>query len=208
MKERKNIARGHTTQSKVPQATFVRGVIGTDPILGDKKPVVAFAGRSNVGKSSTLNAVLGTRIARTSATPGKTQEINFYDVGGRGYFVDLPGYGYANMPVQNAEKIRKRIIWYLSSGEARPALLVLVLDAKVGVTAYDRELITLAQGEGHPLLIIANKIDKLNQRERGAALTHLAEEFPDAECIPFSATKKEPLDLLRKRLFGALVSRR
>src|SRR3989338_8790710 len=96
------------------RAVFARGIRGSDPILHDGRPQIAFVGRSNVGKSSTINAILGAKVARTSATPGKTQEINFFEVGlkplkavrpthgvslgGKGYFVDLPGYGYAKMP--------------------------------------------------------------------------------------------------------------
>jgi GTP-binding protein len=124
---------------------FCRGINGTDPIVRDGKPQVAFVGRSNVGKSSTINAILGTTIARASARPGKTTEINFFSVmkdgdpehlatseRRGGYVVDLPGYGYARMGGAAHEKIRKHVLWYLSSGEAMPKMLVLVLDARVG----------------------------------------------------------------------------
>ena len=86
---------------------FRRGIKGTDGILFDGKPQVAFVGRSNVGKSSTINAILGAMVARTSSTPGKTQEINFFEVDGKGYFVDLPGYGYARMTSEAKDKIRQ-----------------------------------------------------------------------------------------------------
>ena len=186
------------------RAVFARGIRGSDPILFDKKPQIAFVGRSNVGKSSTINAILGDKIARTSSTPGKTQEINFFEVEGKGYFVDLPGYGYAKMPEKEKEKIRKHILWYLASGEAKPKLLVLILDARVGVTAYDRDLIHVAHKEKHSLLLLLNKIDKLTKNERTKALGVLAQEFPDAECITFSATKKDNLSLVRARLFALL----
>ncbi|OGZ11517.1 MAG: ribosome biogenesis GTP-binding protein YsxC [Candidatus Lloydbacteria bacterium RIFCSPHIGHO2_02_FULL_54_17] len=177
---------------------------GSDPILHDGKPQVAFVGRSNVGKSSTINALLGAGLARTSATPGKTQEINFFEVAGKGYFVDLPGYGYAKMPEKEKEKIRKHILWYLAGGEARPKVLVLILDVRVGVTDHDRDLVRIARDEKHPVLLLANKADKLTKNERGTALACIADEFPEIECIPFSATKKENVGLVRSRLFQLL----
>lgn len=203
-------------QTATARAVFARGIRGSDPILFDGKPQIAFVGRSNVGKSSTINALLGVKLARTSSTPGKTQEINFFEVGGspaqtpkgvsagKGYFVDLPGYGYAKMPEKEKEKIRKHILWYLAGGETRPKLLVLILDARVGATDHDRDLLRIAREEKHPILLLANKIDKLTKNEQRSALAELAEEFPDAECIPFSATKKENVSLVRSRLFALL----
>ena len=186
------------------QATFARGIRGSDPIIWSGKPQIAFVGRSNVGKSSSVNALLAERLARTSSTPGKTQEINFFEVGGKGYFVDLPGYGYAKMPKDAAEKIRKHILWYLSGGEAKPKLIVLIIDIRVGVTDYDRDLIAVTRTEGHPVLILANKIDKLTKNERTKALEQLAQEFPDIEAVPFSAVKKENVLKVRARLFKLL----
>ncbi len=183
---------------------FRRGIKGTDNILFDGKPQIAFVGRSNVGKSSTINAILGAVVARTSSTPGKTQEINFFEVGGKGYFVDLPGYGYAKMTDDAQEKIRKHILWYISGGEAKPKLLVLILDARVGVTEHDRELIRVAREEGHSLLLIANKIDKLSGNDRPKVMAKLVDEFPDADIIQFSAAKKENVTLVRKMLFDVL----
>ena len=183
---------------------FRRGIRGTDNILFDGKPQIAFVGRSNVGKSSTINAILGSVVARTSSTPGKTQEINFFEIGGKGYFVDLPGYGYARMTDEAQDKIRKHIAWYITGGEAKPKLLVLILDARVGVTEHDRELIELARQEGHPLLLIANKIDKLSGNDRPKVMAKLVEEFPDADIIQFSASKKENVTLVRKLLFEML----
>lgn len=191
------------TASGVP-VKFARGINGTDNILFDTKPQIAFVGRSNVGKSSTINAILGAVVARTSSTPGKTQEINFFEVGGKGYFVDLPGYGYARMTNDAKDKIRKHIAWYITSGEAKPKLLVLILDARVGATEHDYELIDLARQEGHPLLIIANKIDKLSGNDRPKVMAKLVEEFPDADIIQFSASKKENVTLVRKLLFDLL----
>jgi GTP-binding protein EngB required for normal cell division len=102
------------------------------------------------------------------------------------------------------EKIRKHILWYLAGGEAKPKLLVLVLDARVGVTDHDRELINVAREEGHPIMLLANKIDKLSGNERPASMAKLVEEFPDADIVHFSAAKKENVTLVRKMLFDIL----
>ncbi len=179
---------------------FTRGIHGSDPILGMPYPQIAFVGRSNVGKSSIINALLGGVFARVSATPGKTQEINFYTVDDRLFVVDLPGYGYAKLPIPIAEKIRKHILWYLGGGEVRPKIVLLILDARVGVTDQDRELIDVVRNEGHPLLVVLNKWDKLNQSEAVHALRDFKNAYPDIEVIPASAEKKYNIPLLFDRL--------
>lgn len=210
--KKKNIIRG----THGVHAVFARGIRGSDPIIYDKKPHIAFVGRSNVGKSSAVNVLLGARLARTSSTPGKTQEINFFEVegspaqtfgkvsAGKGYFVDLPGYGYAKMPTEAREKIRKHILWYLAGEETKPKLVVLIIDARVGVTDNDRDLIHVVRDQKHPILLLVNKIDKLTKNERVKAFTYLEQEFPGMEYIPFSATKKENVSLVRTRLFALL----
>jgi GTP-binding protein len=181
----------------------LRGVKGSDPIFASPIPQIAFVGRSNVGKSSTINALLGVSgLARTSQTPGKTQEINFFSVGDSVYFVDLPGYGYAKMPEKDAEAIRKHIVWYLSGGEARPRLLVLIVDGRHELSAYDNELLTLAKEEGHPLLVLLNKVDTLNQKERAAMRKYYDAALFDVPFVPFSAKTKEGVDDVRAILFS------
>lgn len=182
------------------QVRFTRGIHGSDPILGTPYPQIAFVGRSNVGKSSIINALLGGVFARVSATPGKTQEINFYTVDDRLFVVDLPGYGYAQLPIPIQEKIRKHILWYLGSDEVRPKLVLLILDARVGVTQADRELIEVVRAEQHPLLVVLNKWDKLNQSEAVHALRDFQTEYPDLEALPASAEKKFNIPKLFERL--------
>ena len=182
---------------------FARGINGTDSILQTPFPQIAFVGRSNVGKSSTINTLLGVNgIARISQTPGKTQEINFFTVNDNMYIVDLPGYGYARMPAKDAERIRTHILWYLSGDEARPRLVVLIVDSRHELTDYDAELLEVVKGEGHPLLVLLNKIDKLTQAERSKTLRYYTEVLADIPFIPFSAMKKEGLEELRMAVFG------
>lgn len=181
---------------------FMKGIKGSDSILQTPWPQVAFVGRSNVGKSSTINALLNGQFTRVSATPGKTTEINFYNVGDRMFVVDLPGFGFAKLPVPMQHKIRQHIIWYLTSPEVYPNLktLVLVTDAKAGVTEYDRELIEIAMQEKLPLLVLINKCDKLNQSEKSKLTKAFEEEFPGQEYMLTSATKKSNILKLFERL--------
>jgi len=193
------------TKSPAPvfRVKFLRGINGTSPILLDGTDQVAFLGRSNAGKSSTINALLSRVIAKTSARPGKTLEINLYDVvQGKAHFLvcDLPGYGWSRVTGKGREKLRKHIIWYLSESGAKPTI-ALIVDAMIPPSDFDIEAAKVCQEEGHPLLIVANKIDRLNQKERIASLRSLGEAFPDAEIFPASAKTKEGIDIIRKRLF-------
>lgn len=179
---------------------FVRGIHGTDSILSTPYPQIAFVGRSNVGKSSTINALLGGVFARVSATPGKTQEINFYSVDDRLFVVDLPGYGYAKLPIPIAQKIRKHILWYLGGDEVRPQMVVLIIDARQGMTEQDKELLHVCEEEQHNTLILMNKWDKLNQSERVHAEREFVAAFPNHEWMPISAEKKFNIPKLFDRL--------
>jgi len=182
---------------------FVRGVVGDDSILEEDKPNIVVAGRSNAGKSSVINRLLGGQFAHTSSTPGKTQEINFFSIDDNAYLVDLPGYGYAKLSAARAEKLRKQMIWYLARSGAPIKLLILVLDVRRGSKGLDRDLLDIAAGEGISVVIVANKIDKCNQKERVAALRSLAEDVtshPETvkQVLPFSAAKGTGRDELCK----------
>ena len=167
----------HNRECRIKNVSFVKGIRGEDPILAESIPQIVFAGRSNVGKSSTLNRLLGQGIARVSSTPGKTQEINFFSIEKEtAYVVDLPGYGYAKMSANRADAMRKQMIWYLAS-EAPIALLCLVIDIRRGLSDMDRDLLDIASGEARPVVIVANKIDKCNQKERVAAERKLDKEL-------------------------------
>lgn len=171
----------------ITSATFVTGIIGTDPILKEKYPQVAFVGRSNVGKSSVINSlVMRKNLVKSSSMPGKTREINFFLIDKKYYFVDLPGYGFARMGAKGAEKIRKLILWYLGSGEARIKLVVLIVDSIVKPMAYDKEMADILRAENIPFIVVANKIDRLNQTERAHNMRAI-EASLGASVFPYSA---------------------
>ena len=188
----------------IASAEFVKGIIGTDSILKEKHPHVAFVGRSNVGKSSGINSlVMRKDLVKSSSMPGKTREINFFFINKKCYFVDLPGYGFARMGAKGAEKIRKLILWYLGSGEARAQLVVLIVDSAVKPMAYDKEMSDILRAENIPFVVVANKIDRLNQTERSHNIKAI-EASLGALVLPYSARthygREELLETISKAI--------
>ena len=167
---------------------------------GDRRPEVAFAGRSNVGKSSLLNRLLGARLARTSSTPGRTQTINWYGVDGRFWFVDLPGFGYAKASRDARDAWARLIAQYF----ARPVdrrLVVQLVDAKVGATELDVEAGRYFAGTNVARLVVATKFDRLKQNQRGQALERIGRALGDgAEILAVSAVSGEGVRELSKRI--------
>ena len=151
----------------------------------DRLPEIAFLGRSNVGKSSLINALAGRKgLAFTSNTPGRTQTINFYRIEGTFYFVDLPGYGYARVPAQVAAEWKNLIEEYLQNRETLK-LSCLILDSRHGWKDKDLDLKRWLEYRGRPYLVIATKTDKLNQSEQERGLRAIRKE--GVEPLPFSA---------------------
>ena len=190
---------------KITSAKFMKGIIGTDDILYDGVPKVAFVGRSNVGKSSLINALTNqTGLVKVGKKPGKTQEINFFWINKSLYFVDLPGYGYAKVNPVEREKIRKRMIWYLMESGVKLKAAVIILDIKAGFTDYDEEMVQLLKTAGHPFIIVVNKIDKLNKKEIAQQVEAIKKNSGVSENIFLcSAETKEGLeDILHRLLVG------
>lgn len=160
----------------------------------DRRPEFAFVGRSNVGKSSLMNALLGRNgLAKTSGTPGKTQTINFFDVNGRFYFVDLPGYGFAKVPLHVKNHWGRVMTAYLRD---RPPLRLVaqLVDGRRKPTEDDLEMLELLDEAEVPTLIVATKMDKLKRSQRRRNLDtirHTLELDDDALIIPFSTVSGE-----------------
>jgi GTP-binding protein len=167
------------------QAEFITSSASPDQFPKDELPEIAFLGRSNVGKSSLINALTGQKkLAFTSNTPGRTQTINFYRVDGKMFFVDLPGYGYARVPQQIVVEWKKLIEQYLEKRQTL-TLSCLILDARRGWMEKDLDLKRWLEVHGRPYLVIATKSDKLNRSEQERGLRAIREEGVDP--LPFSA---------------------
>ena len=190
----------------ITSATFIKGILGTDPILKEKFPQVAFVGRSNVGKSSVINSLTGRKnLVRRSAEPGKTQEINFFLINRKFYLVDLPGYGFAKLPSKKREKLRKLIIWYLTYSNARPALIVLIVDSRIGFTELDKEMIKIVKECNHPFIILANKVDTLKQSERVRKERFIIQQAEGERILFYSAKNGEGREKLLRTISSSVL---
>ncbi len=188
---------------KIKTAEFVKGIIGTDKILFDGIPQVAFIGRSNVGKSSAINCLTGKKgLARTSASPGKTREINFFFINNKIYFVDLPGYGFSKMSKEASDKVNENIEWYVRDSEVKPRYTVVIIDSKVGVTDSDKLAIEILDESGHNVIIVANKIDKLKKNDIRKKMEEFYTESGGKLIFMFSAKDRIGCDELLKLFFS------
>ncbi len=187
---------------EITTAQFIRSIVGSHNLIVDDIPQISFVGRSNVGKSSMINKLVNQKkLVKSSSTPGKTQQINFFLINDNTYFVDLPGYGYAKVGQKYREKLRRLILWYFISGEAPITKVVIIIDAKAGLRDFDREMIEIIKEHGHPFVVVANKIDKLNQKKLYKSITAITEELGDeVEVFPFSATTGKGRDKLINNL--------
>ena len=174
------------------RAEFIRSAVGKSDFIRDGRPQITFAGRSNVGKSSVINRLLGRKnFARVGATPGKTSQINYFLIDERLYFTDLPGYGYAK--VSQAERDRWGAL--MESYFAEQGLItagVLIVDARHKPTADDVTMCSWFKSTGCPLIVAANKLDKLKKSEIEPNMALIRETLgldTDAALIPFSAEK-------------------
>ena len=167
------------------QAEFVVSSGQPDSFPSGSLPEIAFLGRSNVGKSSLINALTGhKKLAFTSNTPGRTQTINFYRVEEKFFLVDLPGYGYARVPKGFTEQWKKLIDSYLSNRETL-VLSCLIIDTRRGWMEKDLDLKRWLDHYCRPYLVVATKTDKLNQAEQERGLRAIRKE--GVEPLPFSA---------------------
>ena len=159
---------------------------------GNRLPEIAFAGKSNVGKSSVINRLLGRKnFARVGATPGKTSQINYFDIDGRLYFTDLPGYGYAKVAKEERDRWGRLMERYFAE-EGLITLGVLIVDARHKPTADDVTMCDWFKGTGCPVIVVANKLDKLKKSEIEPNLTLIRQTLTlpeEALLIPFSAEK-------------------
>ena len=175
--------------------------IPSDPI-----PQIAFSGRSNVGKSSLINTILGRKsLARVSSAPGKTITINFYEVDKKLFLVDLPGYGFAKRTLEDKKQWSALTDGYFTSNKNidRVELIVQLIDSRIGPTKDDEMMLEYLTAVGLPFVVVATKTDKLNATERKKNLEAISTHplVNGAKVIPFSALKGEGKEELWKTIF-------
>ena len=187
---------------------FVRSAGKPEDFLRDGLPQFAFAGRSNVGKSSVINRLVNRRnLAYVGASPGKTTQINYFRLDGRAYLVDLPGYGYAKVPQAEKERWARLMERYFQDGGRLITAGVLIVDIRHKPTENDLTMHRWFRETGCPEIVAANKLDKLKKSQIEPALALIREtlELTDADpLIPFSAEKGDGKDELIRALLNRI----
>lgn len=173
------------------KAEFIRSAVKTADFPADGLPQIVFAGKSNVGKSSTINKILNRRnFARVGGQPGKTIHINFFEIDKQTYFVDLPGYGYAKVSKSERDRWGALLETYFATGLITLGLQI--VDIRHKPTADDKVMADCFLATGQPFAIIANKLDKIKKSQLEANITCIRETLllpEDVPVIPFSAEK-------------------
>jgi GTP-binding protein len=188
---------------KIESAEFIRSAHGSGDYLRDGRPEIAFVGRSNVGKSSLLNRLLGRKgLARTSQTPGRTQAVNYFLVNRRFYFVDLPGYGYAKAGKEARREWAARVEGYFR--EEPPDAIVLLVDGKVGATPLDVQAYEYLSGLGAALIVAATKVDKLSRGKWASGVKEVRKTLSLEEGVPVIPVSAHSGDGI-KELWGAMA---
>lgn len=186
---------------------FLKGVVAMDGLPPPDRTEICFAGRSNVGKSTLINALTGRKsLARTSNTPGRTQEINFFALGDSHYLVDLPGYGFAKAPVPVVEKWQRLLRAYLS-GRANLRRVFVLIDMRHGLKPVDHEVMDLLDRAAVTFQVVLTKADKPGAAEQQKTLERLRSElgrhpaaFP--ELLVTSSENRQGLETLRAVIAG------
>jgi GTP-binding protein len=176
---------------RITSAKFVTSATTPASFPRDGRPEVAFLGRSNVGKSSLINSLLGVKgLARTSSTPGRTQSLNFFLINEAFYFVDLPGYGYAKTSQAKRRAWGEVIEKYLAQ-RRQLVLSILIVDARHEPSPLDLQMKSWLQHFGLPYLAVSTKIDKLSANERRSSWRRARQVLGTERVIPYSALTRE-----------------
>jgi GTP-binding protein len=182
--------------------TFLKSASKAADVLQYQKPQVAMFGRSNVGKSSLINALTGRPgLSRASRTPGRTRLINVFDAGSH-LLVDLPGYGFAKAAKETTDAFQHLVIEYLD--EAPIALALLVVDIRHGLTDKDQAMRTSLEGRSIPYLIVANKSDKLSRGEIAQTVKRMKTDLPQPNIFTVSTEKMTGVGELKAAILNAL----
>ncbi len=176
---------------KIESAQFIKGVLGSDGVFDNGIPQIAFIGRSNAGKSSVINSLVNQNdLAKTSSFPGRTQKINLFLINNSLYFVDLPGYGYVKVPDKLRNSLKAMVNWYFFVSDYEQKKVVLIIDASVGPTKDDLDMLYSLEDCGKDVVVVANKTDKIRRAEYEEQFKKIKELVGAHRIIPYSAKKK------------------
>jgi len=190
---------------KITSAEFIKSAFRPQDYLPETLPEVAFAGKSNVGKSSLINTLVNRKkLARTSSTPGRTQSLNFFRINEKISFVDLPGYGFAKVPLKIKRQWKPMVEAYLKTRKSL-CLLVIILDSRREPTKDDLNLLEWLKFYEIPILVVITKIDKLShhQKFKQRALVKKMLKLEESQIVTFSAVNGEG----KKELWEKILSR-
>jgi GTP-binding protein len=186
---------------KITKSEFVKSVIGDDYSLKDNFPQFAFFGRSNAGKSSVINSLTNREdLVKTSKVSGRTRKANFFRINNSFYFIDFPGYGYAKLSIIERDKMIKRIFWYIEFSNVKPRVVFLIIDARVGLTKIDEEMIDILKKSNHQIIIIANKIDKIKKSLLKEKISSIQEKAQNILVFEYSAKTNEGREELLSKI--------
>ena len=192
------------TDLNLNRAEFIRSAAAPKQFIRSSLPKVAFAGRSNVGKSSVINRIVNRKqFAKVGATPGKTVHVNYFEIDGKMYFVDLPGYGFAKVSQNERDRWAGLMESFFAENETFD-VGVLIVDARHKPTADDIRMVEYFRNAGHEFVVLANKLDKLKKSEIEPSMALIRQTLSldeETELIPFSAEKGDG----RERLLGWLL---
>lgn len=190
---------------KKVEAEFVKSVTRIDELPKQRLKEIAFAGRSNVGKSSLINSLLQKKnLAKTSSTPGKTRQLNYFRINRQFYFVDLPGYGYAKVSSQERQKWKQLIEQYFRESKDLKGVVSLV-DCRIGATELDLQLLEWLKSLNIPAIVVATKSDKLSRSAMLQQIRKLTEQlqyYTQNEIIPYSSVT----GMGKKELWKAILT--
>jgi GTP-binding protein len=185
----------------IKSAQFYKAITQTSPLPEEIAPLFVFMGRSNVGKSSFINAITEKKdLCRSGSKPGVTQKVNLFLINQNIYFADLPGYGYAKLSKGERKQLEALIFWFLENQKFEFTQLFLLIDSRLGPTEQDKEMIKYLLDRKFPLTLILSKTDKLNKNQKLSQLNKVKTLYPGITIIPFSTKEKEGTKEVHKAL--------
>lgn len=186
----------------IESSRFIKGIVQDDPIMNDGIPQVAFIGRSNVGKSSLINALTKSKLSKVSSNPGSTGEINFFLINNDTYFVDLPGYGFAKASNARRDKLSNLIQSYLFNDVWTQKKVVLIVDINVGMTDKDIKMYTDLKAHNKNIVVVLSKVDKIKQSDFHKNIREIEKITGDQPLFQISSEKKIGITELVDEIFA------